>query len=222
MVELQLMDNSSPDALIRAIEAADSPGRLIAAVRALANSRSPEGLSTLIRVLGFNNPGAAVTAMNGLIQMGDQAVPALLQQIDGYNYGARSYSIRALAAIADPQALTVLLNAAATDFAPSVRRAASKGLGSMRWSGLPVDQIDSAQQQTWQTLQQVIQDADWSIRYAAMFGFEGLAIAAKTSSLAQEIAAYLKTITVQDKELAVQARAQLALDRIGQQRQIQA
>jgi len=38
-----------------------------------------------------------------------------------YNYGARAYSIRALAAIADPCALDVLVTAAATDFAPSVR-----------------------------------------------------------------------------------------------------
>jgi len=37
-----------------------------------------------------------------------------------YNYGARAYSIRALAAIADPCALDVLVTAAATDFAPSV------------------------------------------------------------------------------------------------------
>jgi len=51
-----------------------------------------------------------------------------MEQLDEYNYGARAYSIRALAAIADPCALDVLVTAAATDFAPSVRRAAAKDL----------------------------------------------------------------------------------------------
>ncbi len=208
------MDTQTPNPLIRAVDEADSPERLIAAVKALADAQLDSGVETLIRALGFNNPGAAVMAMKGLIRMGSSVVPALLAQIDDYNYGARSYSIRALAAIADPQALDVLQKAAATDFAPSVRRAACKGLGLMQWSSLPPEQIAERQQQTWATLQQVIQDADWSIRYAAVCGMSGLAIAAHVPQLNTTICHTLAEITAQDNELAVKARAQLAKEMI--------
>ena len=208
------MDTQTPNPLIRAVDEADSPERLIAAVKALADAQLDSGVETLIRALGFNNPGAAVMAMKGLIRMGSSVVPALLAQIDDYNYGARSYSIRALAAIADPQALDVLQKAAATDFAPSVRRAACKGLGLMQWSSLPPEQIAERQQQTWATLQQVIQDADWSIRYAAVCGMSGLAIAAHAPVLRTAVCQTLAQITAQDNELAVQARAQLAKEMI--------
>lgn len=208
------MDIQTPNQLIRAVDEADSPERLIAAVKALADAQLESGVETLIRALGFNNPGAAVMAMKGLIRMGASVVPALLAQIDDYNYGARSYSIRALAAIADPQALDVLQKAAATDFAPSVRRAACKGLGLIQWSGLPSEQVAKRQQQTWATLQQVIQDADWSIRYAAVCGMSGLAIAAHEPQLRTAVCQTLAQITAQDNELAVQARAQLAKEMV--------
>jgi len=57
----------------------------------------------LIAVLGYNNPSAAVAAVEGLIQLGRSAVQPLMEQLDEYNYGARAYAIRALAAIADPR-----------------------------------------------------------------------------------------------------------------------
>jgi len=92
-----------------------------------------------------------VAAVEGLIHMGSSAVQ-LMEQLDEYNYGARAYSIRALAAIADPCALDVLVTAA-TDFAPSVRRAAAKGLGTLHWSLLDADQRSSAQAKAQETAQ---------------------------------------------------------------------
>ncbi|PLZ47157.1 HEAT repeat domain-containing protein, partial [Fischerella thermalis] len=108
--------------LIRAVVEADSPARMIAAVQKLAAAQDEAAIPTLIAVFGYNNPAAAIAAVTGLTQLGEVAVPQLLEQIDDYNYGARAYSIRALAAIADPRALDVLLASAASDFAPSVRR----------------------------------------------------------------------------------------------------
>ena len=108
----------TPEQLIRAVDEADSPCRLIAAVRELADARLEAGIPTLIRALGFNNPGAAVTAVSGLVKMGEIAVPSLLEQLDGYNYGARSYAIRALAEIADPRAFEILKTAAVHDLPP--------------------------------------------------------------------------------------------------------
>jgi|SRR4028119_2487424 phycocyanobilin lyase beta subunit len=164
--------------LIQAVEQANSDERLVESVRALVACHSEDAIPTLIAVLGYNNPGAALVAVEGLIDMGEPAVMPLLEQLDDYNYGARAYSIRALAAIADPRALDVLVTAAATDFAPSVRRAAAKGLGNLHWHKLTPEQITDAQAKALQTLLQVAEDSEWAIRYAAVVGLQGLATSA--------------------------------------------
>lgn len=197
---------NDPQELIQAVEQADSPGRLVEAVRALASARLEAGIPTLIAALGYNNPGAAVAALEGLIQMGEAAVSPLMEKMDGYNYGARAYGIRALAAIGDPRALDVLLTAAATDFAPSVRRAAAKGVGTLRWHHLPPQQIPDAQAKALETLRQVSQDPDWPIRYAAVVGLQALA----ASGNLQPILAQLEQMAQTEAESAVRARVQLA------------
>lgn len=213
------MTDVSIHELIRAIEQADSPGRLIGAVRALAARRSEAAVPTLIQVLGYNNPGAAVAAVDGLVQLGSAAVPPLLAQIDGYNYGARAYAVRALAAIADPRALTVLLEAAETDFAPSVRRAAAKGVGFLRWQLLPAAAIVPAQLQAFHTLAKVSEDSDWAIRYAAIVGLQALAIAVSDDNpnLLATIRTRLDALSTRESDAATRSRIQLAqqtLDRL--------
>lgn len=202
--------------MIQAIEQADSPARLVAAVRTLAASQLEEGISTLITVLGYNNPEAAVAAVEGLIQLGEVAVPALLAQLDDYNYGARAYSFRALAAIADPRALDTLLSGAESDFAPSVRRAAAKGLGTLNWFQLPAGERLQAQERALNTLVQISHDEDWAIRYAAVVGLQALATsiqpgaesAAKT--LVRAILARLEQMQHADGDRVVQARVFMA------------
>lgn len=198
--------STSPQELIRAVEQADAAS-LVAAVRDLAASRASAGISTLIAVFGYNNPTAAVAAQAGLVAMGTEAVQPLIEQLDGYNYGARAYAIRALAAIADPHALDVLVAAAATDFAPSVRRAAAKGLGSLRWHQLDLSARDSAQTKALETLLAISTDSEWSIRYAAIVGLQALA----TTPLSPQIQAHLAQIADHDSDVAVRARAQLAV-----------
>jgi len=206
-----------PTSLIKAVEQATTATDLIAAVQALAEARLEVGIPTLIAVLGYNNPAAAVIAVNGLVQLGKVAVSPLLELIDDYNYGARAYSIRALAAIADPAALTVLLNAAATDFAPSVRRAAAKGLGGLRWSQLPPEQVYPAQAQALEILLSVAEDADWAIRYAAVVGLQALATSKLFTHdpLATQVSAKLDRIVQTEPDLSVKARAQLAQQLLG-------
>ncbi|OKH27421.1 HEAT repeat domain-containing protein [Chroogloeocystis siderophila] len=194
-------------ALIRAVEQADSAPRLVAAVRDLAAAEVEAGISTLIAVLGYNNPTAAAAAVQGLIQIGSPAVQPLIEKLDDYNYGARAYAIRALAAIADPRALDILLASAATDFAPSVRRAAAKGLGNLRWSELSTQQQTAAQAKALETLAFIVQDADWSIRYAAVVGLQGLAT---TSELTPQIQGKFAQILETEKDAAVRSRVQLA------------
>jgi phycocyanobilin lyase beta subunit len=206
-----MTDSASPDvtALIQAVDEADSPDRLVQAVQALAAAQAEAGIPTLIQALGFNNPGAAMMAVRGLVQCGQTAVPALLSQIDGYNYGARSYAIRALAAIADPRALDILQQSALTDFAPSVRRAAAKGLGQVNWADCP-DPV-AAQAQVLDTLVKMTCDADWSIRYAAIVGLDGLSHAVTDAEVQHQVQDQLRHFGNADRDAGVRARAQAAL-----------
>ncbi len=204
--------------LIQAIDQADSAAGLVRAVRSLATARSEAGIPTLIQVLGYNNPGAALAAVDGLVQLGPLAVVPLLEQIDGYNYGARAYSIRALATIADPRALDILLQAAETDFAPSVRRAAIRGLGNLHWEQLEGEAI-AVQQRVVQTLIQVSHDPEWVVRYAAIAALQNLMQALAPHSpaaaeLFQVAQGQLQTIIAQEGDDAVRARAVLAQQQV--------
>jgi len=201
--------------LIQAVEQADSSEGLLNSVKALAATPSTQAIPTLITVLGYNNPGAAVAAVDGLIQLGEPAVLPLLEQLDGYNYGARAWAVRALAGIGDPRGLEILLDAAANDFALSVRRAAVRGLGTICWELMPAEQIADAQLRAVKTLLQASRDPEWVVRYAAAGGLQALAGAAtvKPDWLA-EVSARLEEITQSDETTSVRARALLAKEKL--------
>ena len=200
--------------LIRAVEQADSSEGLLNAVKALAAADSKQAIPTLITILGYNNPGAAVSAVDGLIQLGEAAVLPLLEQLDGYNYGARAWAVRALSGIGDPRGLEVLLNAAANDFALSVRRAAVRGLGTICWELMPAEQVLEAQIRAVKTLLQASQDPEWVVRYAAAGGLQALAGAAVKPDWLAEVSARLDEIVDRDETASVRARAMLAKQRL--------
>ncbi len=202
---------------IQAIEEADSAPKLVKAVRDLAEAKQVEAIPVLIKVLGYNNPGAAVAAVDGLISLGNIAIPALLEQLDGYNYGARAWAIRVLAGIGDPRGLNLLLDAAANDFALSVRRAAAKGLGNIQWDLLATAEINQAQSQTLATLIKTSQDVEWVVRYAAIVGLQGLAtelLERQEQNAIDQILKRLTEIIAEDETLAVKARALLAQQKL--------
>ncbi|MGB3201777.1 MAG: HEAT repeat domain-containing protein [Nodosilinea sp.] len=199
--------------LIEAIESADSKGAMVVAVNNLAAVQDPAAIPTLITVLGYNNPGAAVAAVSGLASLGSAAVPALLEQIDGYNYGARAWAIRALALIGDPRALPVLLETAKGDFALSVRRAAARGLGTIHWAMVPTDHAATSQSTVLDVLINATADPEWVVRYAAVAGLQTLAAdLVNPESHKPLILATLHRVFDQDATPAVQARARLGLD----------
>lgn len=202
---------------IKAIEEADSAPKLVKAVRDLAEEKQAEAIPVLIKVLGYNNPGAAVAAVDGLISLGNVAIPALLEQLDGYNYGARAWAIRVLAGIGDPRGLNLLLDAAANDFALSVRRAAAKGLGNIQWELLATEEVEPAQSQTLATLLKTSQDVEWVVRYAAIVGLQGLATALfnqQEQTAIDQILKRLAEIIAEDDTLAVKARALFAQQKL--------
>ena len=161
--------------LMQAVEQADSAEALLRATVALAAVAEPEAAGTLVEVLRFNNPGAAVAAVDGLIAIGDSAVPALLE-LDASNYGARAWAVRALAGIGAVEGLAVLEEALATDVGPSVRRAAARGLGQLRLETLPETVRDTTLLRCLQALEAGSADGEWVVRYAVVVGLERLAL----------------------------------------------
>jgi phycocyanobilin lyase subunit beta len=198
--------------LLDAIAEADSSDRMVKAVEKLAQARLEAAIPNLITVLGYNNPGAAVAAVEGLIEIGRPAVKPLLELLDGYNYGARAWALRALAGIGDPQALNLLLDAAENDFALSVRRAATRGLGTINWDELPFEAIAPARVRVIEVLIKVAQDHEWVVRYAAITGLQELAISSTITDpdLTRQILAHFDRLVDSDDRLAVIARIWLA------------
>lgn len=204
------------DKSIAAVQKADSADALLSAVENLAQLRSPQAIPTLIEVLSFNNPGAAVAAVEGLIEMGEETVPHLLENLDDYNYGARAWAIRVFAGIGDPRTIDLLIKAATTDFSLSVRRAAAKGLGIVKWEKLPPQEIKQRQTQVWETLCLTSKDGEWVVRYSTIVALEKLAQVMRDDNpdLSPKIELKLQEIFTNDAEIAVKARAKLALAQI--------
>jgi len=205
--------------LIAAVDAADSAPKIVRAVVALAATRSPDAIVKLIEVLRYNNPGAAVAAVEGLVAIGEPAVQPLLELLDGYNYGARAWAMRALSQIGDPRALAVLLEAT-VDFSLSVRRAAAKGLGSLQWHTVDPAKLDDLRSPVLEALTRTSSDAEWVVRYGAIVGLEALAHSTFTSPspASEQLLTKIQTLLTQamqaDAEIVVRSRAGLARQRL--------
>ncbi len=199
--------------LINAVNKADSADLLLETVENLAEVGDQAAIPTLVEVLGFNNPGAAVAAVDGLIQIGEPVVPYLLKNLDGYNYGARAWATRVFAGIGDPSALDLLLKAAVSDFSQSVRRAAAKGLGSILWSKLPESEVIPAQKKVLKTLLLATEDGEWVVRYAAVVGLEALSntLSQTQPELLSEIAIAFQKLIDNEPEAAIRARIKYAI-----------
>ena len=204
---------------ITALQQADSAQDLLRATQELAASADASAAPVLVEVLGFNNPGAAVAAVEGLISLGTAAVDALLQ-LDPENYGARAWAVRALAGIGDVRGLELLLDALGSDVAASVRRAAAKGLGQMQLAELPPDQQQVVQRQCLGALLAATSDGEWVVRYAVAVGLESMAAGLPPRLPEwQQARAGLVTLlaAAADNAPVVQRRAHLALLRLEQQ-----
>ena len=203
--------------LVRAVQRADSALGLLQATQALAAAAHPDGAACLVEVLGFNNPGAAVAAVDGLIAIGTPAVDTILTNIDGYNYGARAWAVRALAGIGDVRGLEVLEDALGKDIGPSVRRAAARGLGQLRFEVMVAAERQAVAERCLHALVEGCRDGEWVVRYAVAVGLEALAPALEAAAAKQRLRLALQGLGADPVEEApvVQLRAQLALRRLG-------
>ena len=201
--------------LIAAVDAADSANLLFEKVEELAAARLEGAIPTLIAALSYNNPGAAVAAVDGLIQLGSPAVPALIEQLDLHNYTARSWAIRALAGIGDPRGLATLLEATATDIVASVRRAAARGLGLMKWEWFPESLLHLAQAEALSALLLAAEtDEEWGVRYATVVGLQGLALTFTNLEQRDQIDTQFAQMAVHDESVTVRARVWMAQEQL--------
>ena len=206
-------------ARIAALQQAGSALALLQATQELASCADASAAPVLVEVLGFNNPGAAVAAVKGLISLGPAAVEALLQ-LDTVNYGARAWAVRALAGIGDVRGLELLLDALGSDVAASVRRAAAKGLGQLQLDELPPDQQQAVRRQCLGALLAATSDGECVVRYAVAVGLESMAAGLPPHLPEwQQARAGLVTLlaAAADNAPVVQRRAHLALLRLEQQ-----
>ncbi len=215
---IALAPSPAIDTLITELEQASSAVALLRATGALARTADPRAAAALVQVLGFNNPGAAVAAVDGLIAIGSPAVDQLLQ-LDPRNYGARAWAVRALAGIGDVRGLELLIEALLTDVGPSVRRAAAKGLGSLQLDALAAVERTSIEQRCLQALVEASSDGEWVVRYAVVVGLEGLALGsgwpADHPSCGSTCAALNRLgDTAMEETAVVRLRAALALRRL--------
>lgn len=202
--------------LITAVGQASSAEALLQAVRALAAHAHPDAAPALVEVLGYNNPAAAVAAVDGLISLGEAAVPALLE-LDPQNYGARAWAVRALAGIADVRGLGLLEDALGGDVAASVRRAAAHGLGRLRLDALLPPHREAVRQRCLTALKAACRDGEWVVRYAVAVGLETLCQELTPGGdLHGQAWISLKTLAAATEEPTpvVRSRARLALRRV--------
>ena len=203
--------------LLKEIEEADSAPKLADAVKELADlgvaTQDCSVVPYLIQALGYNNPGAAVAAVDGLIAIGEPAVVPLLALLDGYNYGARAWGLRALSGIGDPRALLLLLDTAQNDFALSVRRAAARGLGTIRWELMDESEIPAAQAAVLDVLLGTLGDPEWVVRYSGISGVERLMMQVRSGETRMYAIDRLSEVAALDEDLTVRSRASLAIDR---------
>lgn len=211
---------ASVAARIGAVRQADSALALLRATQELAAAATADADASaapvLVEVLGFNNPGAAVAAVEGLIQLGGAAVEALLQ-LDPDNYGARAWAVRALAGIGDVRGLELLLEALGSDVAASVRRAAAKGLGQLQLEPLPEPERLRVRRLCLEALLAATADGEWVVRYAVVVGLESLVGAlARDASERQQAIVGLSRLGAADGDTppVVRQRAKLALSRL--------
>lgn len=205
--------------LVEAVRRADSALGLLQATQALAATAHPDGAACLVEILGFNNPGAAVAAVDGLVAIGTPAVETILTNIDGYNYGARAWAVRALAGIGDVRGLEVLEDALGKDIGPSVRRAAARGLGQLQLEFLGEAERSSSLNRCLAVLLDGCRDGEWVVRYAVIVGLEHLArswfsvLQAPDQASLRQALQRLKD-NPEEEAPVVQLRAALALQRL--------
>ena len=206
-----MTSDSALSQAIASIDAAKTSAELMKATTALVRCNDLRSVPKLLEVIGFNNPALAGVALSGLVALGPEAAPQILDRLDPHNYGARAWAIRALAEIADGCALDTLIEALSNDIGPSVRRAAAKGIGNLRLKG-DKDEVISQRQRCLRALSQGCDDSEWVVRYSCCASLERLLSTGESEE--QDIQILRERTGTTERVKVVRLRAELALQRL--------
>ena len=206
-----MTSDSALSQAIASVDAARTSTELMQATIALVRCNDLRSIPKLLEVIGFNNPALAGVALSGLVALGPDAAPQILDRLDPQNYGARAWAVRALAEIADGCALDTLVEALGNDIGPSVRRAAAKGLGHLKLTGNP-DEINSQRQRCLKALSHGCQDGEWVVRYSCCASLERLLSTGEAER--QAIQCLRERTGTSERVKVVRLRAALALQRL--------
>ena len=206
-----MTSDSALSQAIASVDAARTSTELMQATIALVRCNDLRSIPKLLEVIGFNNPALAGVALSGMVALGPDAAPQILDRLDPQNYGARAWAVRALAEIANGCALDTLVEALGNDIGPSVRRAAAKGLGHLKLTGDP-DEINSQRQRCFQALSHGCQDGEWVVRYSCCASLERLLSTGEAEL--QAIQCLRERTGSSERVKVVRLRAALALQRL--------
>ena len=206
-----MTSDSALSQAIASVDAARTSTELMQATTSLVRCNDLRSIPKLLEVIGFNNPALAGVALSGLVALGPDAAPQILDRLDPQNYGARAWAVRALAEIANGCALDTLVEALSNDIGPSVRRAAAKGLGHLKLTGDP-DEINSQRQRCFQALSHGCQDGEWVVRYSCCASLERLLSTGEAEL--QAIQCLRERTGSSERVKVVRLRAALALQRL--------
>lgn len=189
-------------------------------------------MPVLVDALGYNNPISANMAVDALVDAyGRRAVPMLLRGVAAFNYAVNAYALRALARIGDPSVAEVARTCALKGPIPNVRRAAIRCLGALRYNdwmdvGGDDDNGDGdgsgretatatatrceAVARAADALLQLMDDSDWSVRYAAISSTERLVRGDARETVRARFVDKLRQMAAADPDEVVRARAALS------------
>lgn len=203
-VESILQGPDSPDSFI------DSMQMITVWIRERDGQACDSLVPFLVDSLGYNNPLAARLAQDVLVEVyGSRAITTLLQGVAAFNYSVNAYALRALAAIGVARPVfPIAVQCARQGPIPNVRRAAVHCLGSLRYDDDADKEEDgSMREQALALLLELLQDHDWSVRYAAIPSLL-LLLGSRPDSRVSEA---LHAAAESDRDETVRARAALAL-----------
>lgn len=192
--------------LLEQLHQAVTPTEVVATIKALVDSGSRATIPSLIEVLNHHHPSVPAAAVEGLVQFAaDSVEPLMAAFYASGDHGVQAYIIQALAQIADERATDLLVEVVGVEVANhcqgNVRRVAARGLGKIAHTSSNPQVIRAViDKLTWALLNA----EDWALRYATVVSLQEIG--------SSEARAVLERTLTQERDKAVQARLNTALE----------
>jgi HEAT repeat protein len=192
--------------LINQLSSIDSAKEAIPLIGQLTRDGDRIAAEGLLQTLHHHHLGVVAAAVEGLVQLGTNAVEPLLNKFKTCrDHGIQAYIVQALARIEDARALDLLIEMVGVEVANhcqgNVRRVAARGLGKIGKTANNESIIQRCVEKlTWA----LFNAEDWGLRYAAVVSLQEIGTAKAVAILQQALSG--------EAELVVQERIRTALE----------